>query len=435
MNDTSDRHPPPQKIGWLTAMWLVIACMIGTGVFTSLGFQVADIKNTYSIILLWVLGGIFALIGAFTYAELGTHFKESGGDYIFLSRVFHPMAGYLYAWTSLCVGFSAPIGIAAMAMIQYLAPINPSIFNKWFGMAIILLLTWVHSISVKRSGQVQDWTTYIKLIFVIVLIILGVTMSSTVDSALLWDDTWSSELLLPSFAVSLIYVTYAYTGWNSAAYIIDEIDNPRKNLPKALIIGTLIVTVIYVLLQLVFLKHATVDQLSGQVEVATISFSNLFSENGQIWIGVFIGIQLVATISGYLWIGSRIIYAMAEEHPLWTKLVYQNQLGIPTRALWIQAAIAIILTLSGTFEQVLLYASFVLQLMGTLTIASLLWVKRKEGTFHSPFRPWLQIIYILFSLWILGFMLMDKPVESMIGLSIVAVGIVTYFIRPNSPKY
>ena len=421
-----------EKIGWLTAMWLVIACMIGTGVFTSLGFQLADIRNTYSIILLWVLGGIFALIGAFTYAELGTHFKESGGDYVFLSRVFHPMVGYLYAWTSLCVGFSAPIGIAAMAMIKYLAPINPAIFNKWFGIAVIVILTWVHSISVKRSGQVQDWTTYIKMGFVIVLIILGFSMTSSTESALLFDSSWADEMLLPSFAVSLIYVTYAYTGWNSAAYIIDEIDQPRKNLPKALIFGTLIVTVIYVLLQVVFLKHGSVDQLSGQVEVATISFSNLFGSTGVVWVGVFIGIQLVATISGYLWIGSRIIYAMADEHPLWTKLVYKNKLDIPTRALWIQAAIAIALTLTGRFEEVLLYASFVLQLMGTLTIASLLFVKRKEGTFHSPFRPWIQIIYIIFSIWVLGFMLMEQPTESLIGLGIVAIGVVTYFIRPNN---
>lgn len=420
-----------QKIGWLTAMWLVVACMIGTGVFTSLGFQLMDVKNTYSIIILWVLGGIFALIGAFTYAELGTHFKESGGDYIFLSRIFHPFVGYLYAWTSLCVGFSAPIGIAAMAMISYLEPINPSIFNTWFGIAIIIILTSVHSISIKRSGQVQDITTYIKVAFVIAFIVIGFWVSPSGENAILLDDSWQKELFLPGFAVSLIYVTYAYTGWNSAAYIIDEIREPIKNLPKALILGTILVTIIYVLLQLVLLKHASVDQLSGQVEVATISFSNLFGDRGVLWIGVFIGIQLIATISGYLWVGSRIIYAMAEEHPLWSKLVYKNKLDIPTRALWIQAVIAIALTLTGTFEQVLLYASFVLQLMGTLTIASLLWVKRKSGTFISPGRPYLQMVYILFSVWVLGYMFIEQPMESLMGLGIVAVGAISYFIRPK----
>ena len=263
--------------------------------------------------------------------------------------------------------------------------------------------------------------------FVIALVIIGFWVSPGAENAILLDSSWQKELLLPGFAVSLIYVTYAYTGWNSAAYIIDEIREPIKNLPKSLILGTILVTIVYVLLQIVLLRHASVDQLSGQVEVATISFSNIFGQKGVIWVGVFIGIQLIATISGYLWIGSRIIYAMAEEHPLWSKLVYKNKLDIPTRALWIQAAIAIALTLTGTFEQVLLYASFVLQLMGTLTIASLLWVKRKGGTFLSPGRPYLQIVYILFSVWVLGYMLIEQTQESLMGLAIVAVGAIKLF--------
>jgi len=178
-----------QKIGWITAMWLVVACMVGTGVFTSLGFQVLDIKNTYSIILLWVIGGVLALIGAFTYAELGTHFKESGGDYVFLSRVFHPFAGYLYAWTSLCVGFSAPIAIASMAMVGYMGPIYPELFNEWFGIGVILLLTGLHSLSIKRSGQLQDVTTWIKLLFVLALIAIGFYWAPSESSALLYNST------------------------------------------------------------------------------------------------------------------------------------------------------------------------------------------------------------------------------------------------------
>ena len=423
---------PFQKIGSMTAMWLVIACMIGTGVFTSLGFQVVEIKNTYSIILLWFIGGVLGLIGAFSYAELGTHFKESGGDYVFLSRIFHPFAGYLYAWTSLCVGFSAPIAIAAMAMIGYMSPIYPDIFNQWFGIAMIILLTLMHSISIKKSGQLQDITTVIKFIFVLLLIAIGFYIAPSESNALLYDSSWREEITLPAFAVSLIYVTYAYTGWNSAAYIVDEIEDPVRNLPRALIGGTIIVTVLYVLIQLVLLRHASVDQLAGQVEVVNVAFGNILDAKWAIWISVFIGVQLIATISGYLWIGSRIIYAMADEHPLWTKLVYKNKLGVPTRALWIQAIIAIGLTLTGTFEQIMLYASFVLQLMGTLTVASLLWVKRKEGTFKSPWRPFLQIVFILFSIWVLGFMLIEQPYESMLGLGIVVVGAITYFIRPSN---
>lgn len=439
-----------QKIGWKTAASLVIANMIGVGVFTSLGFQLAAVQNTWSIILLWVIGGGLALIGAFTYAELGTHFKESGGDYIFLSRIFHPFAGYLYAWISLTVGFSAPIAISAMAMTGYLGAINPELyelFNRalWgfqgygidftftigslLGIIIIVLLTAVHSISVGQSGKFQAASTLLKLAFVFALIAIGFIMLPMEGNAQNYTASWQQEILLPGFAVSLIYVSYAYTGWNSAAYIIDEIDDPRKNLPKALIWGTLLVTVLYILLQIVFLRHATVTQLDGQVEVASISFANIFTENGAYWVSIFIAIQLIATISGYLWVGSRITYAMAKENPLWRSLAVKTEKGIPVRALWAQGIISIFLTLTGTFEQVLLYASFTLQLMGTLTVASLLWLKRAPNTYKSPFRPWLQIIYILFSFWVLGFMLLDKPYESFIGLAIVVVGGLTYFLN------
>lgn len=423
MNNTT------QKIGWKTAAAIVIANMIGTGVFTSLGFQIADVKNTWSIILLWLIGGGLGLIGAFTYAELGTHFKDSGGDYIYLSRIFHPLAGYLYAWISLTVGFSAPIAISALAMTSYLSPLNPAIFTDVFGIGVILMITTIHSVSVGQSGRFQNIATILKLVFVFALIAIGLYAIPMENNAQNYTSSWQEELLLPGFAVSLIYVSYAYTGWNSAAYITDEIKDPKRNLPRALIPATFLVMVVYVLLQIVFLRHASVGQLTGQIEIATISFSNVFGTAGSYWVSIFIGLQLIATISGYLWVGSRITFAMAKENSLWRSLVYLNQNSIPVRALWLQCGISIFLTLTGTFEQVLLYASFSLQLMGTLTVASLLWLKRQKDTYHSPFRPWLQIIYILFSLWVLIYMLIEQPYESFIGLGIVAVGAVTYFLQ------
>ncbi|MEM6320217.1 MAG: amino acid permease [Bacteroidota bacterium] len=418
-----------EKIGWKTAAAIVIANMIGTGVFTSLGFQVADIENTWSIMLLWLVGGLLALIGAFTYAELGTHFRESGGDYIFLSRIFHPFAGYLYAWISLTVGFSAPIAISALAMTSYLNPINPTLFTDWFGIGIILIITAVHSISVGQSGRFQDYATLFKLGFVFVLIALGFYFAPIAGNAQNYGSEWQQELLMPSFAVSLIYVFYAYTGWNSAAYITDEIEDPKRNLPKALIPATLLVMVLYILMQIVFLRHASVEQLAGKVEVATISFSNIFGETGSFWISIFIGIQLIATISGYLWVGSRISFAMAKENPLWSFIAVKNNNGIPVRALWLQAAISIALTLTGTFEQVMIYASFSLQLMGTLTVASVLWLKRIEGNYHSPLRPFLQIIYIIFSIGVLVFVFLERPSESAIGLGFLVVGGLSYFLQ------
>jgi len=416
------------KIGWKTAAALVIANMIGTGVFTSLGYQLADIQNTWSIILIWSLGGVLALIGAFTYAELGTNFDESGGDYIFLSRLIHPFLGYLYAFISLTVGFTAPIAISAMAMKSYLQPINPDIFNNWFGIIVILILTAIHSVSIGQSGRFQNVSTLIKLGFVLALIVLGFYYVPIQETAINMDNTWRSEILLPGFAVSLLYVTYAYTGWNSAAYIVDEIDDPKRNLPKALLVGTLLVTVLYILLQIVFLRHASVGQLVNKVEVASISFTNLFGANGGLWVSSFIAIQLIATVSGYLWIGSRITYAMAKDYKLWKLIAVKNKNGIPVRTLWLQAFISIVLMFTGSFEEVLLYASFVLQLMGTLTVTSIFWLKGRKEAFKSPLKPFIQIVFIVFSIWVLGYMLVERPKESLIGLLFVLVGGITYFI-------
>lgn len=423
------------KIGWKTAAALVVSNMIGTGVFTSLGYQLTDIQNTFSIVLIWALGGLFALIGAFTYAELGTNFDDSGGDYVFLSKLIHPIVGYVYAWVSLTVGFTAPIAISVMAMKSYLNPINPSLFNEWFGILVILVLTAIHSISIGQSGKFQNISTGIKIGFVLLLILLGFSLVPAQEvTAINLSSSWKEEIFLPGFAVSLLYVTYAYTGWNSAAYIVDEINDPRKNLPKALLIGTVLVTVFYVLLQIVFLKHASVEQMSGKVEVAFVAFKNVLGSEGSRWISYFIAIQLIATISGYLWIGSRITFAMAKDHSPWKKIAVKNKNGIPVRALWLQAAISILLTLTGTFEQVLLYASFVLQLMGTLTVASIFWLKGRKGAYKSPFKPFLQIAFILFSLWILGYMLVERPKESAIGLLFVLSGVVTYFFSNKSKK-
>lgn len=415
------------KISWKTAAGLVIANMIGTGVFTSLGFQLIEVQNTWSILLLWTLGGGMALIGALVYAELGTHFRKTGGDYIFLSETIHPSIGYLYAWVSLTVGFSAPIAIAAMAMNDYLSPVfNGSMIP---GLLFLLAVPLAHIVSVSRSAQFQDVMTLVKLAFVVVLIGLGFAFDPKleIDSALLFDSSWQNELLLPGFSVSLIYVFYAYTGWNSAAYIIDEVDQPQRNLPKALIAATMTVMVLYILLHLVFLKHASLEQLSGQVQVAVIAFENLFGSTGAFWVSIFIGFQLIATISGYAWVGPRVTYAMAKDFKLWSPLARVNSNGIPVRAIYLNTVISLILFLSGSFEQVMLYTGFVLQLMGTVTIFSSLKIQTNLG-FRTPLKPVLQIIYILFSLGVMFYMLTERPIESLAGFGLLSVGLILFLL-------
>ncbi len=409
-------------------MALVVANMIGTGVFTSLGYQLASAENTYSILLLWVIGGLLSLFGAFTYAELGTTFNESGGEYIFLSRIFHPLLGYLTAWASLIVGFSAPVALAAIAMTDYLQPFNVP-YGSSLAIGIILLTGLFHSLSLKQSSNFHNLFTILKISFLLVLIGIGLYYAPYNEAALNFSKGWLSEVTRPGYAVSLVFVTYAYTGWNASAYIVEEIDDVKRSLPRALILGTLTVTVFYVFVQYILLRHASVNELVGKVQVATIAFDNVLGSGGR-YVSLFIALQLIATISGYVWIGPRVTYSMAREFRLWKVLRKTNANNIPQRALWLHVAISIFFVLTGTFEQVLLYTGFVLQLMNTLTVVAALFNKRRsEAGFKSPLFPVLQLVYILFSLWILTFMLYDRPVESLIGLGIIGVGAVTYWIN------
>ncbi len=416
-----------RKIGARSATALVIANMIGTGVFTSLGFQLADTRNTVSILLLWVLGGLIALAGAFSYAELGAYYKRSGGEYHYLSELVHPLVGYLSGWVSLTVGFAAPIALAAMAMSAYLAESLP-VSSTWTATVVILLVTLIHSVNIRRSSRFQVVTTALKVILIFGFIVLGFCLSPSIPNALDWSPGWRSEIVLPAYAVSLVYVTYAYSGWNAASYIVDEIRDPVRNLPRALILGTVVVTFLYVLLQWVFLRHAGLSALMGKVEVGQVVARQLFGREGGQWISLAIALFLVSSISAMVWVGPRVSLVMAEDHRFWRFLQYRNGQGIPVRAVWFQSALSILLVWTGTFEEVLLYCGFILQLFALFTVGGTFLLRRKKVDlpYQNPTHPWLPILFIAVSIWILSFLILERPTESLFGLINLAVGWITY---------
>lgn len=421
-----------QKIGWMSAAALVVANMVGTGVFTSLGFQVTDIDNSWAIILLWAIGGLIALTGAFSYAEIGSAFGRSGGEYHYLSELYHPIVGYLSGWISLSVGFAAPLALAAMGMAAYVGDywgIHPTSV----AIGVLVFVSLIHSFSLKSSSRFQNFTTIAKVLLIFLLIAAGLLMSSD-HSGLDFSSSWQNQIILPAFAISLVYVTYSYTGWNAAAYIVEEIKKAPKNLPKALIRGTVIVTVLYVLLQIVFLKHATIDQLSGKVDIGHIVAQNIFGEAGGITISHLIAFFLISSISAMIWVGPRVTMAMAEDYNLWSFLKKKNQTGIPVRAIWFQTLISVLLILMGTFEQILLYCGFILQISSALCVFGAFRLRKLKSDlpYHNPFHPIFPIIFTMISILIVGFMVVEKPFESLIGISNLVVGLATYFI---SKKY
>ena len=419
--------PKSHLIGWPTATAIVIANMIGAGIFTSLGFQLVDTVNTWSIILLWSSGALMALCGALSYAELGTYWTRSGGEYHFLSKAFHPLLGYLSGWVSLTVGFAAPVALAAMALGEYIGPyLNvPDILLAFITIIVISLF---HSTSLKRSSLVQNITTVLKIGLILVLIYFGVTRTST-ETSFLWDTSWKNEIVLPAFAVSFVYVTFSYSGWNAAAYIADEIRDVRRNLPKALLTGTLVVSMLYLALNIVFLKHNSLADIKGELEIGQITAISLFGATGGELISFGIALLLISSISAMVWAGPRVTQVMGEDHRLWHWFSKKTSKKIPRRAIWLQAIITIVMVVTGTFEQVLIYSGFILQLFAALTVSGIFVVRRQnahhEG-FKSPLFPVPQIIFLMFSAWVLVYLLRAQPLESGLGLINILVGFLIY---------
>ena len=298
------------KIGYNTAIAIVIANMIGTGVFTSLGFQVLDIESGFAILMLWVVGGVLALCGALTYGEIGSAFPESGGEYNYLSKLYHPALGFLSGWVSVTVGFAAPIAAASVALSQYVTKIYPNVNALTLSVSVILVITVVHSVNLKAGSIFQRGFTWVKIICILMFIGFGLFYipehpTNFLPDTAAWKDVFSS-----AFATSLIYVTYAYSGWNAAAYISGEIKNVKKNLPKALFMGTLLVMLIYTVLNFVFLRTVPISELKGVVEVGYLSANKIFGVQVGQFMSLVIAILLVSTISAMILAGPRVMQSM-----------------------------------------------------------------------------------------------------------------------------
>jgi APA family basic amino acid/polyamine antiporter len=414
-------------IGWKTATAIVVANMIGTGVFTSLGFQLVTTSNTWSILLLWVLGAVMALCGAVSYAELGTHLIRSGGEYHFLSESYHPLIGYLSGWVSLTIGFAAPVALAGMALGEYTTSYL-GISAAGIAISVVLLMTIFHSISIRTSSQVQNLTTVVKLLLILGFILAGFWLTPSA-TGFEWGGGWQDEIFLPAFAVSFVYVTFSYSGWNAAAYIVEEIKEVQKNLPRALVLGTLLVSILYVLLNVVFLRQSPVRELAGQLEVGQVVAINMFGEAGGQLISMAIGLMLISSVSAMIWAGPRVTQVMAEDHRLWRWFAGKKKGEIPLRATWLQTLITLVLIATGTFEQVLIYSGFVLQLFAALAVGAVFIIRIKATEsqgFKSPLYPLPQLLFILLSIWVLTYLLYAQPQETGWGLFNLFIGFLTF---------
>lgn len=427
------------SLGVPTATAVVIAAMVGSGVFTTLGFQVAEIRSTFAVMMVWLVGGVIALCGALTYGELGAALPRSGGEYHLLRRVYTPALGFLSGWVSATVGFAGPSALAAMALASYTATFIPGIPENHLAAGVVLGFSLIHASSLQVGTTFQNLLTVLK-----VGLILGfVGAAFTVDQVpgiTLWPQTGDAGLITgPAFAVALIFVSYAYTGWNAAIYVAGEIKQPSRTLPRSLLLGTLAVTALYVLLNYVFLRTVPMDELAGQIEVGFLAGVQIFGEAGGQTTAAIIAGLLASTVSAYIFLGPRILMVMGEDMPALTWLSVKSQRGLPVNAFVFQTLVTLALIYTSTFDQVMLYASILLIANSTLAVAGVYVLRVNEPNLPRPYRTWgypvTPAVFLAVNIWTLMYVLQTRPFESFVGFVILGVGLTLYaVVQRLTPK-
>jgi APA family basic amino acid/polyamine antiporter len=426
----SKKVPKPHLSMW-TSTSFIVASMIGTGVFTSLGYQLLEINTIFPLLLLWLIGGIIAFCGALTYGELATTYPRSGGEYSLLSTILHPSLGFGAGLVSATIGFAAPGVLAAIALGSYLSIFFQNIEPSLFAILIISLIHIIHVKSIKLGTSFQNISTLIKIIFILVFIAFGLNIENPQSLTLLPVEGDMDVIFGAPFAVSLVWVSYAYTGWNTVIYVAGEVKNPIQNITKSMLVSTSIVMILYLLLNFTFLFTTPLMTLQGEVEVALISGIEIFGVNGGKVISLSISLLLLSTISSYIYIGPRVLAIMGEDYKELNFFNKKNIKGIPVNAFALQFFLSIIFILTSSFEQVLIYTSICLIIISSLTVFSLFFSRFKEKDLSRPYRafgyPLTPLIYLMLNFWILFYSFIHSRFESFIGVCIFLFSIIIYF--------
>ncbi len=413
---------PHRQLGLPSATALVIATMIGTGVFTTSGFLMADLKSPWAVLAVWVVGGVIAMLGALSYGALSRRLPHSGGEYLFLSHTLHPSAGYVAGWISFLVGFAAPLATSAVAFGEYTRVWWPLLNPKLTGTVLILIFTAVHAAHVGRGAFVQNLGVALNVAIIIALLLLAVPRVEVVAPFQFGPASAAT------FGVSLMWVSYSYAGWNAAAYIGGEVRDPDRNLPRSLLLGTVLVTVLYLGLNAVFVLGVPPEVISGKLDVGRIAAQTL---GGAAWgnaVGGLIAFALAMSVSSFVMAGPRVCAQMATDGylPHWLAL----HSGPPRAAIVAQTILALLMLWSATFQALLTYIGFTLGLTSAAAVVGLVRLRTREGrALPVPGWPWVPWVFILAVLFTTVMTIIQRPLESLAGLGTVAVGFAAWWCQ------
>lgn len=443
-----------RELTYTSAVAIVVANMIGTGIFTTTGFLAGDLGRPSLVLGIWAVGALVALAGCLCYAELGINFPRSGGEYVYLREAWGPAWGFLSGWISFFAGFSAPIAAAALAFSEYMsyffAPFSlksaPVIslgffrlhtgYGQWLAIGIITAFAAINILGLRLAANLQNVLTSLKLGVLATFLVLAFSVGKgSLDHFSLAAARTSTHSLGAQFAVSLIFVMFAYSGWNAATYVAEEMKTPERTLPAALVSGTLLVAVFYCALNAAFLYALPLEKMKGVVRVGGAAAEALFGAKGGGLFSAIMAIGLLSCVSAMVIVGPRVYYAMAQDgcffrgaarlHPRWLT---------PVQAILYQSVATAVMILTGTFEGLIYYIGFALILFAALATAGMVRLRSRAAWKRLPAVSWgyplVPAVFIAASAWMLCYTAVLRPTESLWGLlTMTAGGLVYYWMR------
>lgn len=440
-------------VGLRSATALVVANMIGAGIFTTTGFQAADLPHPGLILSLWVVGGILALCGALCFAELGAAMPEAGAEYVYVRETFGQAAGFTNAFVALLAGFSAPIAGALKSLVAYLGhfiPVfadNPNVagavgLNDLVAIAIGWILVAIHARGLGLGLGFNDLVTAFKVVGIVAIIVAAFAVGSGDSSNLTTVPERFETLTLAdgfaAYATALIFVSFCYLGWNASAYMAAEMPDPQRQLPRSLLLGTALVTALYLLLNVVYLYGASVSELAGKVDVGVVAAEHLFGPTGVSLVTVVLSVSILASASAMTAVGPRLYYAFGKDFaPLAVLARISPTTKAPTPALVLQGIVTTMIILSGTVDQIFQYAGFTLTLFASLAVLCVIVLRIRRPEMPRPFKTWAYpitpIVFLAVNGWTMAWAIRGRPAESILGLATaVAGGILFYALRQRN---
>lgn len=442
----------PAAFGLTTATFLIVASMVGVGVLTTSGYTVYFVGSNQLMLALWVLGGLTAACGALTLCELTASLPRTGGDYVYLHEAYGPLAAFLSGWVSFLIGFAAPSASAAFGAAKYLtAPAalsgpNAILIQRTLATGLVLVFAMIHTSGRKQTAYVQGWVTALKLLLLGAFVVAGL-IAGRGNFGNLADPLPVTPKLAVTMMFSLVFISYAYIGWNAASYLAGEFRDPQRQLPRAILLGTLGVVVLYLGLNVVYAlalsaadvrsivespANALANRTDAVAPIAELAASRLFGQGLSSTFSVAVGLMLLSSLSAYLLTGPRVIYAMAVQgHFPAAASRLTARSGTPAVATSLQTACTLALLWTGSFESLVIYASVGLSLFSMLAVSAVYVLRRTRPDLPRPFRtpgyPVTPAVYLVVTGVLTWAAFSERRVVSTYALLSILAGVPVYY--------